>query len=100
MRTLHTRVGYANLLTSTHSSYSLTTHPRYLMPRRKTPYLRRIGGEEDEQDTVGSRDTTSGTEETQPRKRVRWGGSLGTQDEDEDLEEEEESSSAEREKVV
>ncbi|KAI0714049.1 DNA mismatch repair protein MutS [Cerioporus squamosus] len=75
------------------------------MPRRKRPQPSRqqraiVGDdEEDGQGTTGSIETTSGTEDTQPRKRVRWGGGLETQDEDEEQEEDESSSSAEKEKL-
>ncbi len=74
------------------------------MPRRKHPRLshsQRVsvdGDEEEGQGTAASRET-SGTEDTQPRKRVRWGGDIETQDDEEDPEEQESSSSAEREKV-
>ncbi len=75
------------------------------MPRRKHPRLGHsqrvsVGDDEEEgQGTAGSRETTSGTEDTQPRKRVRWGGDIETQDDEEDPEEQGSSSSAEREKV-
>ncbi|RDX49897.1 hypothetical protein OH76DRAFT_495372 [Lentinus brumalis] len=74
------------------------------MPRRKHPRLghsQRVSGDGDEEEgqgTAASRET-SGTEDTQPRKRVRWGGDIETQDDEEDPEEQGSSSSAEREKL-
>ena len=59
------------------------------MPRRKQPQARRAASAvDDDQITSTSHEETNGTEDSHPRKRVRWSGSLSVQDED-DVEDDE-----------